>query len=142
MDNNNNKERVKQQIIFDNNNDIAQIDQPQQQPRRKRTKPCCVDRISPPSPKDNNNNKITTSAGPTILIAPEDYVHIYKGKTDDMNNKNMEIPKNIGTIDSEIHDSSKNITKTNQQQQQQIDNTPTILIAPKDYVHIYKQAKS
>lgn len=143
----------------------------QQQPRRKRTKPCFVD-LPPspppptttkslpspsPSPQDlfhNDNNDNTDNnpvikpitdcqAGPTILIAPEDYIHIYKGKTtEDLN----EIPKDVGRIESEINNNTinDNNNKTNQQlqQQQAIDNTPTVMIAPKDYIHIYKQPKS
>ncbi|KAH9422935.1 hypothetical protein DERP_008202 [Dermatophagoides pteronyssinus] len=100
----------------------------------------------PPSPTPSPTQQVLpydTVGGPTILIAPEDYVHIYKGKTtEDLN----EIPKDIGRIESEINNNSVDNQKMNTQQQQQkqpeIDNTPTILIAPKDYVHIYKQPKS
>lgn len=80
--------------------------------RVKRTTPpktsCSVNKCKQEKSKTREENTDNTAA-PTALIAPEDYIHIYKGSQN---------PPNC--------------------EQNKEDNLPTALIAPEDYIHIYK----
>ncbi|KAI2797529.1 hypothetical protein RDWZM_000245 [Blomia tropicalis] len=102
--------------------------------RQSLTKQQQVNQPSPPLPPQQqfqpSNTKIKMDSGPTALIAPDDYVAIYRG--DNNNNTSGGNAPNTNAQTPPTFDNAK---------EPPIKDGQTFLIAPEDYVPIYKGTK-
>ena len=86
----------------------------------------------PPTPPPILNNDPVDAVDnlPTVYIAPDDYIHIYKRQPQTQSQQQQQQQSQPPPTPSPI---------INNDQVDAVDNLPTVYIAPDDYVHIYKR---